>query len=50
MKDIKLTEYAKLMKIHYQTAFKWWKAGKIENAYKTPSGSVYVKLEEKSSK
>lgn len=41
---IKLSSYAKRMNIHYQTAFLWWKSGKIKGAFKTESGSVMVEI------
>lgn len=42
-KQLKLSEYAKLMGVTYKTAHNWWKLGKIDNAYMSKSGSVFVR-------
>ncbi len=42
-KRIKLSEYARQMGITYKTAHDWWKQGKIENAYMSESGSIFIK-------
>ena len=39
---MKLSEWAKKQGIHYQTAWKWFKGGKIEGAYQSKTGSVFV--------
>lgn len=44
-KSIKLSEYAKLQGICYQTAWLWYKSGKIEGSYETPTGSVFIRLQ-----
>jgi predicted site-specific integrase-resolvase len=46
-RQIKLSEYALKMGITYKTAHIWWKAGKIANAYMSPSGSIFITEEEK---
>lgn len=48
--SIKLSEYAIKMGVHYQTSWEWFKSGKIEGAYKTPSGSVFVEIDEETKK
>ena len=40
---ITLKKYAKKMGIHYMTALNWWHANKIENAFSSPTGRIYVK-------
>lgn len=40
---MKLSEYARKTGVTYQTAFRWFKNGKIKNSYKTESGSIFVK-------
>lgn len=47
---LKLSEYCALHKISYQSGWNNFKAGKIPNAYKTESGSIYVKMESDSEK
>jgi predicted site-specific integrase-resolvase len=39
---MKLSQYAKKIGVGYQTAWLWFKSGKIDGAYKLPSGSVFV--------
>lgn len=39
---IRLTEFAKRKGVCYQTAWRWFKAGKIANAEMTPTGNVMV--------
>jgi len=46
MMNIKLSQYAKNNSIVYRTAWKWFKEGKIENAFTSPSGSIFVKVDE----
>ena len=46
MKRIKLSEYAKLHSVTYRTAWNWYKAGKIKNAFKDEYGNVLVEIEE----
>jgi putative resolvase len=42
---MKLSEWAERQGIHYMTAWRWWKAGKLPvPAYQTPSGSIIVEL------
>ena len=42
---MKLSEYAKLIGISYQTAWRMWKRGQL-NAYQLPTGTIVVKIEE----
>jgi len=39
---MKLSAWAKRMGITYKTAWRWFKEGKIEGAFKSPSGSIFV--------
>jgi putative resolvase len=39
---MKLSAWAKQKGIHYQTAWKWFKAGQIEGAYATEHGTIFV--------
>ena len=42
---MKLSEWAERQGIHYMTAWRWWKAGKLPvPAYQAPSGSIIVEL------
>ena len=42
---VKLSEWAERQGIHYMTAWRWWKAGKLPvPAYQAPSGSIIVEL------
>src|SRR6266542_2959053 len=42
---MKLSEWAESQGIHYMTAWRWWKSGKLPvPAYQTPSGSIIVEL------
>jgi putative resolvase len=42
---MKLSEWAERQGIHYMTAWRWWKAGRLPvPAYQTPSGSIMVEL------
>jgi predicted site-specific integrase-resolvase len=41
---MKLSQYAKSVGVSYKTAYRWWKAGKL-NAYQLPSGTVVVQEE-----
>ena len=43
---MKLSKWAKEQGIHYQTAWKWFKAGLIPNAYQFKTGSIFVKDDE----
>lgn len=45
MKDIKLSDYAKLKSVTYRTVWNRFKQGKLPNAYMDESNHVYVKLE-----
>lgn len=40
---MRLSEYAKKIGVCYMTAYRWYKEGKIPDAYTTPTGKVYVK-------
>jgi predicted site-specific integrase-resolvase len=42
---MKLSEYAKLTGISYQTTWRMWKRGQL-NAYQLPTGTIVVKIEE----
>ena len=44
---IRLTDFAKKMGVCYQTAWRWYKAGKLPNARTTPTGKVIVEEDEK---
>ncbi len=46
--DMRLSEYAKKQGVCYMTAYRWFKAGRIPNAYTSPTGLVYVKDREDS--
>ncbi len=46
MKEIKLSEYAKLKNRCYRTMWNHFHEGKLENAYMSDSGSIYIKLVE----
>jgi len=46
LKRVKLSEYAKLHSVTYRTAWNWYKAGKIKNAFKDEYGNVLVEIEE----
>jgi len=46
LKRIKLSEYAELHSVTYRTAWNWYKAGKIKNAFKDEYGNVLVEIEE----
>ena len=39
---MKLSTYAKQLGISYRTAWEWFKAGKIKDAFKTESGTIIV--------
>ena len=42
---MKLSEWAEGQGIHYMTAWRWWKAGKLPvPAYQAPSGAIIVEL------
>jgi putative resolvase len=43
---MKLSQWAKEQGIHYQTAWQWFKDGKIDGAYKSKSGSIFVENDE----
>lgn len=47
---MKLSDWARKQKIHYNTAYKWFHAGKIPNAYQMDTGTIIVPEEEKSRK
>ena len=42
---MKLSDYAKQQGIHYKTAHRWFTEGKIDGAYKSKSGSIFVENE-----
>jgi predicted site-specific integrase-resolvase len=46
MKEIKLSAYAKLKNRCYRTLWNHFNEGKLHNAYKSETGSIYIKLEE----
>lgn len=39
---MKLSKWAIQQGIHYQTAWQWYKDGRIANAYQTSTGSIFV--------
>ena len=39
---MRLSQYAKKMGVSYKTAFRWWKAGKLD-AYQLDTGTVIVR-------
>jgi putative resolvase len=39
---MRLSQYAKQMGVHYKTAFRWWKAGKLD-AYQLDTGTIIVR-------
>ena len=39
---MKLSTYAKTLGVTYKTTWNWFNEGKIENAYKLPSGTIIV--------
>ena len=39
---MKLSKYAKKLGVGYRTAWNWYKAGKIDSAYQTPTGTIIV--------
>ena len=39
---MKLSHWAKQQGIHYQTAWKWFKEGRIKGAYQTSTDSIFV--------
>lgn len=43
---MRLSQYAKKTGVSYKTAYRWWKAGKL-NAYQMPSGAVIVREDDK---
>lgn len=46
LKTIKLSEYAKMNSVTWRTAFRWFQEGKIDNARRTPGGSIVVDIED----
>jgi predicted site-specific integrase-resolvase len=46
MKEIKLSEYAKLKNRCYRTLWNHFHEGRLQNAYKSDTGSIYVKLDD----
>lgn len=40
---MKLSQWAKQNTITYLTAYRWFKAGKIPNAYQSVTGSIIIK-------
>jgi len=46
LKIIKLKEYANLHAVTYRTAWNWYKAGKIKNAFKDEYGNILVRIED----
>lgn len=49
-KSMKLSEYAKLNGIHYQTAYRWFCKGMIPNARQLPNGTILVETTNVNSK
>jgi len=43
---MKLSHWAKQQGVHYQTAWRWAKEGRIPGAYRSDSGSIFVRDEE----
>ena len=43
---MKLSQYAKKLGISYITAWRWFKQGKIKNAFQAPSGTIIVMEEQ----
>jgi putative resolvase len=39
---MRLSQYAKQMGVSYKTAFRWWKAGKLD-AYQLDTGTIIVR-------
>jgi len=39
---MKLNKFAEKLGITYQTAWKWYKAGRIHGAYQTETGTILV--------
>src|SRR3989440_4918342 len=39
---MRLSQYAKQMNVSYKTAFRWWKAGKLD-AYQLDTGTIIVR-------
>lgn len=39
---MKLSEYAKQKNVHYRTALRWFKEGKIPNARQLPTGTIVI--------
>jgi predicted site-specific integrase-resolvase len=39
---MKLSEYAQRMGVSYKTAWRWWRAGKLD-AYEVPTGTIIVR-------
>ncbi len=39
---MKLSHWAKQQGIHYQTAWRWFKEGRIDGSYRSESGSIFV--------
>ena len=46
MKDIKLSDYAKMKSVTYRTVWNRFKQGKLPNAYMDETNHVYVSLED----
>ena len=43
-KSLKLSAWALQQGIRYQTAFRWFQAGKIPNAYQMDTGTIFVRV------
>lgn len=43
---MKLVDYAKHLGVTYRTAWNWFKAGKLPNAYQLPTGTIIVDTKE----
>lgn len=46
---IKLSDYCKKHSIHYMTGYRWFKMGKIPNAFQNDYGSIFINEQEKES-
>ncbi len=46
MKELKLSQYAKLKNRCYRTLWNHFKDGKIPNAYQNEKGTIYIRMTE----
>jgi putative resolvase len=47
--DMRLRDYAQQMGVSYKTAYRWWKAGKLD-AYQLDTGTIIVREPEQKSR